>query len=129
MPKNKDRDVTWDTDFMISNARSLQRVVKELERNGSISPQSDQIFFSGVFLASPILSTFAIEIALKAWQCREQKKASPRTVVSQFEFLFLYGPRFFGAGFLESIITNTSSHSHTPSVNPACMAGVTRKVL
>ena len=79
MPKNKDRDVTWDTDFMISNARSLQRVVKELERNGSISPQSDQIFFSGVFLASPILSTFAIEIALKAWQCREQKKASPRT--------------------------------------------------
>ena len=50
-------------------------------------------------------------------------------VVSQFEFLFLYGPRFFGAGFRASIIASTSSHSHTRSVNPACMAGVTRKVL
>ncbi len=79
MPKDKSSAANWDTDVMISNAESLQRGVKELERNGSISPQSDQLLFSGVFLASPILSTFAIEIALKAWQCREQKKAPPRT--------------------------------------------------
>ena len=80
MPKNKkSRDANWDTDFMMSNAKSLQRVVKELERNGSISPQSDQLLFSGVFLAVPILLTFAIEIALKAWLFREQKKAPDRT--------------------------------------------------
>ena len=75
MPNNKSRDANWDTDLMISNAKSLQRVVKELERNGFKAPQADPLLFSGVFLASPILLTFAIEIALKVWLFREQKKA------------------------------------------------------
>ena len=79
LPENNNCDANWDTDFIISNAKSLQRVVKELDRNESKSPQSDQLLFSGVFLASPILLTFAIEIALKAWLFREQNKAPART--------------------------------------------------
>ena len=79
MPENKNRTANCDTDFMMSNAKSLQRVVKELDRNGSTSPQSDPLLFSGAFLASPILLSFAIEIALKAWQCREQKKEPDHT--------------------------------------------------
>ena len=79
MPKNNKHDANGDTDFMISNARSLPRVVKELDRNESKSPHLDQLLFSGVFLASPILLTFAMEIALKAWLFREQKKAPDRT--------------------------------------------------
>ena len=75
LPENNNCDANWDTDFMMSNAKSLQRVVKELDRNESKSPQSDQLLFSGVFLANPILLTFAIEIALKAWLFREQNKA------------------------------------------------------
>ena len=74
MPDNKNRDASWDTDFMISNAKSLQRVVKELEKNdASKSPQADPLLFSGVFLASPILLLLAIELALKAWQCKERQ--------------------------------------------------------
>ena len=79
MPENRNRDANWDTDFMISNAKSFQRVVQELDRNGSKSPQSDPLLFSGVVLANPILLSLAIEIALKAWQCREQKRAPDHT--------------------------------------------------
>ena len=79
MPENNNRDAIWDTDFMMSNAKSLQRVVNKLDRNGSKSPQSDQLLFSGVFLANPILLSFAIELALKAWLFREQNKAPART--------------------------------------------------
>ena len=63
----------------MSNAKSLRCVVTELDRNGSKSPQADPLLFSGVFLASPILWSFAIKIELKAWQCREQKKAPDPT--------------------------------------------------
>ena len=74
MPENKNRDASWDTDFMMSNAKSLQRVVKELEKNdASKSPQADPLLFSGVFLASPILLLLAIELALKTWQCKERQ--------------------------------------------------------
>lgn len=79
MPENKDRGASWDTDSMIWNAKSLQRVVKELDHNGAKSPQSDLFLFSGVFLASPILLSLAIEIALKAWQCQERKGTPDRT--------------------------------------------------
>ena len=60
--------------WMIENAKSLQRVAKELQWDGSEHPQSDLLLFSGKFLAEPILLSLAIEIALKAWQCREGKK-------------------------------------------------------
>ena len=72
MPKNNNRRTCFDPDLMIENARSLQRLVNELEQNESNFPMSDPLLFSGVFLASPVLLLFAIELALKAWQCREQ---------------------------------------------------------
>ena len=40
-------DESCDTDSMIWNAKSLQRVVKELERNGSESPQLDLLHIQG----------------------------------------------------------------------------------
>ena len=79
MPENTNRDVNWDTEFMISYAKSLERVVEELESAGPKSPESDRLLFSGVLFASPILLSFAIEIALKAWHCREQKGAPDHT--------------------------------------------------
>ena len=51
MPENKNRDANWDTNFVMSNAKSLRCVVTELDRNGSKSPQADQLLFSGVILA------------------------------------------------------------------------------
>ena len=76
---------------MMSNAKSLQRVVAELERNGPISPEADLLLFSGVFLASPILLTFAIETALKAWLFREQRKA-PDPIHDLLELFDSLGP-------------------------------------
>ena len=60
--------------LMIDGAKSLQRVAKELERNGSESSQSDSVLFKGKLLAVPILLSLATEIALKTWQVREGKK-------------------------------------------------------
>ena len=57
---------------MIWNAKSLQRVMKELERYGSESSTSDPLLFQGSGLAGPILLSLATEISLKAWQCRER---------------------------------------------------------
>ena len=80
----------WDADAMIRNAKALQRVVKELEKNKPKPSPSDgwgkwdrgtedQLLFMGRFLAVPNLLSLATEIALKAWQCREQLKAPERT--------------------------------------------------
>ena len=64
---------------MIENAKSLQRVAKELEKNGDEALQSDPWLSQGKFLAVPILLSLAIEITLKAWQCSEREKAPERT--------------------------------------------------
>ena len=80
----------WDADAMIRNAKALQRVVKELEKNKPKPSPSDgwgkwdrgtedQLLFMGRLLAVPNLLSLATEIALKAWQCREQQKAPERT--------------------------------------------------
>ena len=69
---------SWDADVMIENAKSLQRVVKELENNRSEPFSQDQLLFQGRFLAIPNLLSLATEIALKAWQCRERQKAPER---------------------------------------------------
>ena len=69
---------SWDTNHMIWNARSLQRVVNTLERNPSASPQSDLLLFNGKGLAQAILLSLATEIALKALLCLERKKDPPR---------------------------------------------------
>ena len=75
MPDNKNRGGSWDTASMIWHAKSLQRVAKELRRDRSKSIESDLLLFSGKFLAEPVLLSLAIEIALKAWQCRERNEA------------------------------------------------------
>ena len=80
---------SWDADSMIRNAKALQRVVKELEKNKPKPSPSDewgkwdrgtedQLLFMGRFLAVPNLLSLATEIALKAWQCRERQKAPER---------------------------------------------------
>ena len=49
---------------MMDNARSLQRVAHEIERNETQSLKSDLLLFSGQLLAVPILLSLAAEIAL-----------------------------------------------------------------
>ena len=68
-----------DSYGMIRNAESLQRVAKHLKENSFESSDSDPLLFGGKVLASPILLTLAVEIALKAWLCQEQKKDPPLT--------------------------------------------------
>ena len=72
----------WDVDSMIENAKALQRVVKELEKNKSFPSDErgnrdrgtqDRLLFMGKLLAVPNLLSLATEIALKAWLCWEQK--------------------------------------------------------
>ena len=74
----------WDADSMIRNAKALQRVVKELEKNRPKSSPldrwnnqergtQDRLLFMGRLLAVPNLLSLATEIALKAWLCWEQK--------------------------------------------------------
>lgn len=65
MPDNKNCDETWDTDGMIWHAQALHS-------DGSRSPKSDPLLFSGKLVAGPILLSLAIEIALKVWQCQER---------------------------------------------------------
>ena len=64
---------------MIDEAKSLHRVAKELEQNGSESFQSDRLLFLGIGRAVPILLSLATEIALKAWQVREGKEEPDQT--------------------------------------------------
>ena len=78
MSDNKNRDVSWNIYSMIENTRSLQRVAKELDKNLSESAKVDTVLFSGILFAAPILLSLATEIALKAWWCRERKKAPGR---------------------------------------------------
>lgn len=77
---------SWNADLMIGNAKALQRVVKELEKNRSkLFPLDEwskwnrdteaRLLLDGMFLAIPNLLSLATEIALKAWQCRERQKA------------------------------------------------------
>ena len=67
-----------DTGSMIWNAKSLQRVVENLERTRPESPQSDLLLFNGRALARAILLSLATEIALKVLLCLERKKDPPR---------------------------------------------------
>ena len=63
-----------DPDFMMDHARALLRVAQEVDR-GNSSPASDRDFFSsyGHAIAMPVLLSLAMEVALKAWLCREGK--------------------------------------------------------
>ena len=75
MPDKKNQKAHWDPYWVIEDAKALQRVVKELDGEGSQSVESDLLLFQGKFLAKPILLSLAIEIALKAWQRRERQGA------------------------------------------------------
>ena len=70
MPDNKNSNVYRDTDWMIDHAKALQRAAEELSWEGS--NESDPLRFLGMVSAEPILLSLALEIALKAWQCREK---------------------------------------------------------
>ena len=90
MPGKQNRGKSWAADLMIRNAKALQRVVKELEKNRSkLFPLDEwskwnrdteaKLLFEGTFLAIPNLLSLATEIALKAWLCRERQKDPERT--------------------------------------------------
>ena len=74
----KNKSESWDVHSMILNARSLQRVAKDLGRHMDDS-HSDPLLFEGKFVAIPVLLALATEIALKAWQCRERKTRPDRS--------------------------------------------------
>ena len=59
---------------MMDHARALLRVAQEVDRDDS-SPASTPDFFSsyGHTIAVSILWSLAMEVALKAWRCREGK--------------------------------------------------------
>lgn len=69
----------FDPYWMIKNAKSLQRVAKELREKSAESMESDSLLSEGQSLAEPILLSLAVEIALKAMLCQEQKKEPPLT--------------------------------------------------
>ena len=71
--------VNWNADSMIKNAKALQCVVKELEKNRPKPSLQDDLLFRGTFLAVPNLLSLATEIALKAWLCSERQTAPERT--------------------------------------------------
>ena len=67
----------WHSYRMMETAKGLHRVADELHGRNT-SPKSDQALFSGEFVAVPVLMALAMEIALKAWQCRERKRKPDR---------------------------------------------------
>ena len=79
MAGKQNHRINWNADSMIENAKALQRVVKELEKNRPVPSLQDKLLFLGTGLAVPNLLSLAIEIALKAWQCRERQEVSERT--------------------------------------------------
>ena len=89
MSDKKNNHASWDAYSMIENARSLQLVAKELEKNGNAAGQSDYRLFLGIGLAGPILLLLATEIALKAWQCSDRGRApvQPHDLLRLFDLL------------------------------------------
>ncbi len=77
MSDSKNDERGWDAGYMIWTAASLQCLVKELKQDENLF-KSDSLSFQGKFLAIPILLALAIEIALKAWQCRERQAEPDR---------------------------------------------------
>ncbi len=89
MPDKKNNRARWDAHSMIEDARSLQNVVKELEKNGKTAGHEDHRLFIGRGLAGAILLSLATEIALKAWHCSDQGRVPVRThdLLELFELL------------------------------------------
>ena len=67
------------TDFMIQNAAGLQSVAMKIHHEGKGAlDKHDYPGFIGSFQAAPILLALGIEIALKAWICRNLKGSRPK---------------------------------------------------
>ena len=68
----------FDTGFMIQSAAGLQSVAMKVHREGKDAlNKRDYPGFIGSFQAAPILQALGIEIALKAWICRESESRYP----------------------------------------------------
>ena len=69
----------FDTDFMIQSAAGLQSVAMKIHHEGKGAlDKHDYPGFIGSFQAAPILLALGIEIALKAWICRNLKGSRPK---------------------------------------------------
>jgi len=63
---------------MMFSARALQELVRSF--GNGVDPSSNAAFFEGQFIARPVLLTFAMELALKAWWAKENKDSDiPKT--------------------------------------------------
>ena len=80
MTCNKKRRVLRTPDLMIDNASALLVFAKSLcdaqdsvlnREEGEEIPHFDGNYFRGRFLSIPLLLSYAIELVLKAWKCRE----------------------------------------------------------
>lgn len=79
MSANNRNEPAFDTDFMIENAAGLQSMAAKVDREGNAAlDKRDMRSFIGSFQAAPILWALGIEIALKAWICRETNCKRPR---------------------------------------------------
>lgn len=65
------KEKIWSPELMIHRARSLGRLVVEIETGAKE--------LEGSILAAPVLLSLAAEIALKAWQCRERNGPPDQT--------------------------------------------------
>ena len=72
-------EMIWSADLMIRRARSLGRLVEEIEKARGHRGSADALLFEGSSVAVPVLLSLATEIALKAWQYRERNGAPDRT--------------------------------------------------
>ena len=71
---------TFETELMISNASGLRYVASELNCKYPASlEKSDMDISTGYFQAAPVLWALGIEIALKAWICRETNREPPKS--------------------------------------------------
>ena len=69
--QNRDKSA-YVTGIMIDNANGLRIIAEMIEREGQAAlDQGNMSIFTGSFQAAPILWALGIEIALKAWICRE----------------------------------------------------------
>ena len=63
---------------MMFSARALQELVRSF--GNDVDPSSNAALFEGQFIARPVLLTFAMELALKAWWAKENKDSDiPKT--------------------------------------------------
>ncbi len=68
------REVVWNPDLVMIRANSPGQLVEHLE-----AEQRDGSWREGTNVAVPILLSLAIEIGLKAWQCRERNRPPDKT--------------------------------------------------